>query len=219
MFTGIVQAMGEVRSLDRVAGGARLVLDAPALARPLTLGASIAVSGVCLTVVASDPAQVEFDVVPETLARTTLGELALGARVNLEPSLRAGDAMDGHVVQGHVDGVARVMRVDRGGGAHVATFRLHPELMMFVIPKGSIAIDGVSLTIADIPAKDMFSVALIPTTLDVTTLGALKPQDPVNIETDILARTVVSTLLRWNRREGEPPQQITRAMLREQGFV
>src|SRR5205823_3633822 len=132
----------------------------------------------------------------ETLARTTLGGLSAGGRVNLEPSVRAGDPMDGHVVQGHVDGAATVQRIESGEKGQVATFAAGPELVSYIIPKGSIAIDGVSLTIASVEA-DRFSVALIPTTLAVTTLGSLREGDRVNVETDILARTLVMTLERW----------------------
>lgn len=215
MFTGIVQTVGVMRSIRQGSTATRLALDAPGLIRPIPLGSSIAVNGVCLTVAACDQTRVEFDVVPETLARSTLGTLTAGAPVNLERALRAGDPLDGHMVQGHVDGIARVHSVRTGDGGHVVAFRLDDELMSFVIPKGSIAIDGVSLTIASVEA-DTFSVALIPTTLALTTLGRLKPGDRVNIETDILARTIVTTLRRWqDRRE---TSGLTVESLKENGW-
>jgi riboflavin synthase len=203
MFTGIVQTMAVVRSIRRGSTAARLALDAPGLTRPIPPGASIAVSGVCLTVAADDQPRIEFDVIPETLSRSTLGSLAPGARVNLERALRAGDPLDGHIVQGHVDGIARVASVRTGDEGHVLSFDANADLMPFIIPKGSVAIDGVSLTIAAVEAET-FSVALIPTTLAITTLGLLKIGDRVNIETDILARTVVTTLRRLTGTSGRP---------------
>ncbi len=202
MFTGIVQARGTVRSIRHEPPIVRLALDAADLPRPVELGASICVSGVCLTVTAADERALCFDVIPETLARTTLGLLRPGSQVNLEPSLRAGDRMDGHIVQGHIDGTALVCEVAIDPAGHVVRFEAGTDLMAYVIPKGSVAIDGVSLTIASVQA-DTFTVALIPTTLAVTTLGTLKIGDRVNVETDILARTVVTTLERWRERGEE----------------
>ena len=220
MFTGIVQATGVVRSIHRGSDAARLAVDAPDLARPIADGASICVNGVCLTVTRSDSSTIEFDVVPETLSRSTLGTLAPRARVNLEPSLRAGDRMDGHVVQGHVDGTARVTEVRRGDEGYVVTFAAGGELMPYVIPKGSIAIDGVSLTIAA-TTGNTFSIALIPTTLKGTTLSDLRTGDRVNVETDVVARTIVTTLQRWREGHGESGEGsgITMELLREKGFV
>ncbi len=216
MFTGIVQAMGVVRSIQRGSTGIRLTLEAPELDRPLPDGASVCVSGVCLTVTRSDEIGVEFDVVPETLLRSTLGSWSPGGRVNLERSLRAGEAMDGHLVQGHVDGIARAAAIRRGSEGHVVTFAADEVLMPFVIPKGSIAIDGVSLTIAD-ANQNAFSVALIPTTLAATTLEFLAIGDRVNVETDVVARTIVTTMQRWGKTA--PPREITVELLREQGFM
>lgn len=215
MFTGIVQTMGVVRSIRHGSTGARLALDAPQLARPIPPGSSICVNGVCLTVTAGDDIRVEFDVIPETLSRSTLGALRVGSRVNLEPALRAGDPLDGHIVQGHVDGVATVQDIRTGDGGHVLTCRAGDDLMPFIIPKGSIAIDGVSLTVAAVQGNT-FSVALIPTTLAVTTLGLLGPSHRVNIETDILARTIVTALRRMTG-PGERPN-LTVESLRENGW-
>lgn len=215
MFTGIIQAVGVVRSVRPTSTGARLDVAAPDMERPIADGASICVNGACLTVVSCDATSITFDVVPETLNRSTLGSLRPGARVNLEPSLRADGRLDGHIVQGHVDGKARVRHVEQSGRDSVWTFSATAELLPYLIPKGSVAIDGVSLTIANVDG-DSFSVALIPTTLERTTLGKLRLGDEVNIETDILSRTVVATLQRMaGRGAGE---SLTVERLREQGW-
>jgi riboflavin synthase len=211
MFTGIIEAVGEVKALERRSGGCRLTVAAPDVASATPPGASVAVSGVCLTVVGVDAPFLTFDVIPETLDRSTLGELRPGGRVNLERSLRAGDRMDGHFVQGHVDGTARVARVVRGE-EHVVWLRPGAGLLPCIVPKGSIAVDGVSLTIAR-AAGEEFSVAMIPTTLSATTLGALREGVSVNIETDILARIVVHAL-----RAGRERAPLTVESLHAAGF-
>ncbi|MHC4445308.1 MAG: riboflavin synthase [Planctomycetota bacterium] len=216
MFTGIVQSVGLVRSIQRGSAGARLVLNAPGLKRPISSGSSICVSGVCLTVTKSTATDVEFDVVPETLSGSTLGTLSSGDRVNLEASLKVGDGLDGHMVQGHVDGIGRVSDIQRGSAGHVFTLGADSSIMAFIIPKGSVSVDGVSLTVAEV-GKDWFKVALIPTTLSETTFGLLKVNDRVNIETDIIARTIVCTMQRWGSSSGG--NSVTWEMLREQGFV
>lgn len=215
MFTGIIEELGVVASLAPREAGARIRLQAPIVAADIRAGDSIAVNGVCLTVTAFDDSRIEFDVIPETLSRSTLGALAAGAAINLEPSLRAGDPLDGHMVQGHVDGVGVVRSIESGAGGHVVTFEAGEELMPFVIPKGSIALDGVSLTVASV-AGNRFSVALIPTTLGATTLSQWRVGQCVNVETDILARTVVSTLKRWHASETAPALTLER--LRENGW-
>jgi riboflavin synthase len=216
MFTGIVQTMGTVQAIQPESAVTRLTIAAPDLVRPIAHGSSIAVNGVCLTVTADAPPLVSFDVIPETLARSTLGRLTIGHRVNLERSLRAGDPLDGHIVQGHVDGTAVVRRIDTEANGYVVTFEADAALMPYIVPKGSIAIDGVSLTIAAVPTPDTFTVALIPTTLEITTLGLRRVGDVVNIETDILARTVVHTLERWQ--SGGAAPALTLANLRENGW-
>lgn len=219
MFTGIIETTGSVRSLQGSAAGARLAINAGHLKDPPKRGASIAVNGVCQTVVGETFPIVEFDVVPETLRRTTLGQLRPGDLVNLEPSLRAGDRIDGHIVQGHVDGTAIITDVVTADDEWALWLELQDQsLADFVVPKGSIAIDGVSLTIADRPTTGAprFSVALIPTTLELTNLGKRRPGDTVNVETDIIARTVVSFL----RRVGAPAERaISLEFLHEHGFA
>jgi riboflavin synthase len=189
VFTGIVEEVGDVVAAELRPEGARLRIRAPQLAPLARLGDSIAVSGCCLTVVERDGDVVAFDAVPETLSRTTLGGLEAGRRVNLEDSLRAGEPLGGHIVQGHVDGVGEVAsREPEGDGARLAV-RAPGDLRRFLVEKGSIAVAGVSLTVAAL-TEDGFEVALIPHTLAVTTLGELNPGDRVNLETDVLARHV-----------------------------
>ena len=215
MFTGIVQTLGTVRSIRSGSAGYHLVLEAPDLPRPLADGCSISVSGVCLTVTRSDPRLIEFDVVPETVSRSTLGDSRPGDMVNLESALRAGDPMDGHIVQGHVDGVATVRDVREDGGGYLMQFDIDTDLIHFIVQKGSVTIDGVSLTVARVDDNG-FAVALIPTTLEHTTLGRRRPGDKVNVETDIVARTIVSYLQRRSTATSEDP--VTLDMLRENGW-
>ncbi len=197
MFTGIVAERGRVVEAPRasVRGGARLVVEhSAALGATLDLGASIAVAGVCLTVAAKEPAAAgigrsAFDLSPETLDRTTLGVRSAGDEVNLEPPLAAGDPLGGHWVQGHVDTTTRVAKVARQDDCRVVTLELPAALETGVVLKGSITVDGVSLTVAALD-EGTFDVALIPHTLEVTTLGGLCPGDRVNVEGDILARYV-----------------------------
>ena len=191
MFTGLVREVGTVTSM--VDG--RLTIDAPETSQGVQLGDSIAIDGVCLTVVACDDSSLSFDAVPETLARTALGTLDQGSRVNLEPALRAGDALGGHYVQGHVDGVGAVQSVVAEGEGRRVRFEAPAELLKYVVAKGSIAVQGTSLTVAAVDEAG-FEVALIPHTLQATTLGELEPEQPVNLETDVLAKYVEKLLPR-----------------------
>jgi|SRR5215211_5018416 len=182
MFTGLVQTTGTVASL----GDGRLAVGATLDLRP---GDSVAVNGVCLTATTVSDAGFEADVMPETLRRTALGSLAEGDAVNLELPLRAGDRLGGHVVQGHVDGLGRVESVSEDGFARVVRMAAPPELLRYVVGKGSIAVDGVSLTVAEVDG-DGFSVSLIPETLERTNLGSAAPGRTVNLEVDVLAKYV-----------------------------
>lgn len=199
MFTGLVQAVGTVSFVKPRQAGVRLGIRPRDWAHRPAPGDSISISGVCLTLVlpeAGDAAVLEFDVVPETLARTTLGALSAGALVNIERSLAAGDLLGGHFVQGHIDVLGSVERVTPAPDYRLSV-SVPPGAMPAIVPKGSIAIDGVSLTIASADAargRGTFEVALIPSTLELTTLGQLKPGHKVNLETDILARTVANYL-------------------------
>jgi riboflavin synthase len=185
MFTGIVLEVGAVAAFD----GLRLVVAAPETAADAQVGDSVSVAGVCLTVVAAEEGRLGFDVVPETLSRTALGSLEPGCALNLEPSLRVGDRLGGHVVQGHVDAVGRVRSVTLEGDSRRVWVDAPEEVLAYCIEKGSIAVDGVSLTIAAFDDEG-FEVALIPHTLEVTTLGRLEPGDELNLEADVLGKVV-----------------------------
>lgn len=193
MFTGIVETIGTVANVASVPGGRQLAVDAGPVATGCVLGASICVNGVCLTVTKVTNRELAFDVITETLDKTTLGSIRPGDPVNLEPSLPAGGRIDGHFVQGHVDGRATVSRVQASAREHVVWLQPDAPLLQYIVPKGSVCLDGVSLTIAEVNAK-MFSVALIPTTLEQTTLKGWRAGASVNVETDIIARTVVHQL-------------------------
>jgi riboflavin synthase len=185
MFTGIVREVGTVDSFV----GSRLVVAGPGTATGVAVGDSVSVAGVCLTVVESAEGRLSFDVVPETLARTALGRLEPGDLVNLEPALRVGDPLGGHVVQGHVDAVGCVRSIEPEEESRRIWVDAPESVVRYCLEKGSIAVDGVSLTVAALD-DDGFEVALIPHTLEVTTLGRLEPGDHVNLETDVLAKVV-----------------------------
>ena len=188
MFTGIILATGRVREIAGREGDLELSIEAAALeGGRLALGDSVSVQGVCLTVTRLDGDTFHADVSRETMARTTLGTLAPGSRVNLEPSLRAGDALGGHMVSGHVDAVGRLTHVQRDGRSWRMEFELPAALMRFVAGKGSICIDGVSLTVNQVSDRS-FDVNIIPHTYQVTTLGELVPGGGVNVEIDVIAR-------------------------------
>jgi riboflavin synthase len=189
MFTGIVRERGRIASVEGDAHGVRLVVEAPQTAASASLGDSVAVSGVCLTVVAAENGTLAFDAVPETLRRSSLAELAAGESVNLEPALRAGEPLGGHYVQGHVDGVGRIRAVAPEGDGRRVWIDPPPELGRYLVEKGSVAVEGVSLTVAALDT-DGFAVALVPFTLAETTLGSLTEGAPVNLEVDVLAKYV-----------------------------
>lgn len=194
MFTGIVRERGTVTSLDGGTDGIRLEIEAPETAAAAALGDSVALGGVCLTVVAVEGTRLSFDAVPETLSRTSLQRLAPGAAVNVEPALRVGDALGGHVLQGHVDGVGGVRSVEPEGDGERIWVDAPGDVVRYCVEKGSVAVDGVSLTVAALDDGG-FAVALIPHTLAVTTLGELTPGDAVNLEVDVLAKYVERLLV------------------------
>ena len=188
MFTGIIEELGRVEAIDRSDEGARLRIRA-GLASELEAGDSVSVNGACLTATSTGNGSFEAEVMQQTLSLTTLGELAADSAVNLELPLRATDRLGGHVVQGHVDGAATVVDVSEEGFARRLRLELPEELRPYVVERGSIAIEGVSLTIAAL-SGNVLEVSLIPETLERTTLGRLQPGDRVNVECDVLARYV-----------------------------
>ncbi|HEY6943174.1 riboflavin synthase [Dokdonella sp.] len=188
MFTGIIQAVGSIASREEHSGGLRLAIGAGALdLGDVAIGDSIAVAGVCLTVVAIEGTRWFADLSAETLARTTLGGLAVGARVNLEKALRLADRLGGHLVSGHVDGIGTVLAIDDEGASQRWRFRIPRALARYIAVKGSICVDGTSLTVNE-AGEEAFGVTLIPHTLAVTTFGARAVGDAVNIEVDLMAR-------------------------------
>ncbi len=189
MFTGLVECLGRVDRVDDEGSGRRLTIAWPGLEAPLTIGESVAVNGCCLTVVAAEGETFELQAGPETLLRTNLGEKRPGDVVNLERSLRIGDRLGGHFVQGHVDTTASLVERRAEGEWEFLAFRLGREWTPLMVEKGSVAVDGVSLTLVGVEA-DGFSVMLIPHTLAATTLGRLWPGDRVNIEADMLAKHI-----------------------------
>jgi riboflavin synthase len=193
MFTGIIERSVPILSSEPSPAGRRICI-APEWA-DVRHGESIAVNGVCLTVAALSERRIAFDVIPETLNKTTLGDLRQGDRVHVERALRVGDRLDGHIVQGHVDGRAKVVAVNADPADWRITLEPPADLAQYIIPKGSVTLDGVSLTIADV-AGLRFQVALIPTTLSITTLAERKAGDFVNIECDAMTKTIVATMLR-----------------------
>ena len=189
MFTGIVEELGTVVALEHGRGDARLVLDGPRVTRGTRLGDSIAVDGVCLTVTSNVDSVFGVDVMPETLARTSLGALVPGSLVNLERAVRADGRLDGHLVQGHVDGTGTLLSRDPGPRWDDLVIGLPATLARYVAEKGSITVSGVSLTVTSV-GEDRFGVSLIPTTLAATTLGRLVVGDRVNLEVDVIAKYV-----------------------------
>jgi riboflavin synthase len=189
MFTGIIEILGTVMELREHNSGRRLVLSHAGLARELRPGDSLAVNGVCLTVVAVEGEHLHFDLAPETLSRTNLGSLSPGQPVNLERPVRLGAPLGGHWVQGHVDGLATVLSRQHQQDFDLVWFTCAPELLAYMVPKGSVALDGVSLTLVEVQ-PDRFSVALIPYTLAHTTLGLRRVGETVNLEVDILSKYV-----------------------------
>ena len=202
IFTGIIRELGRVADVQGGPDGTRLLIEAPETAARSAVGDSVALDGVCLTVTAVGDGRLSFDAVPETLRRSALGRLRPDGRLNVEPALRAGEPLGGHVVQGHVDAVGTVRSSEREGDGLRMWIDAPPEVLRLCVPKGSIAVQGVSLTVADLDDAG-FAVALVPHTLTATTLGELEPGDAVNLEADVLGKYVERLLA--VRGGGEPP--------------
>lgn len=212
MFTGLIEETGAIRSVRRTGRSLRLTVGARRVLEGLRVGDSIAVNGVCLTVVAFDATSFAADVMPETFSVTNLSGLSPGSPVNLERTMALGDRFGGHIVQGHVDGTGRVLAVESDEIAVRVTVGCGAEVLRYLVPRGSVAVDGVSLTVVDVGA-DRFSVSLIPHTFAATALGARRVGDLVNLEADVLAKYVERLLTGPGQRTG-----ITEAFLKEHGF-
>ena len=190
MFTGIVREVGRVVALEGgVADGAVLVVDAAATAPTVATGDSVAIDGCCLTVEEATAGRLRFHAVPETLRRTSLARLEVADAVNVEPALRAGEPFGGHIVQGHVDGIGRIRSVEAEGEGLRVVVEVPREILRYCVEKGSIAVEGVSLTVAEL-RDEAFGVVLVPHTLSATTLGSLAPGREVNVEVDVIAKYV-----------------------------
>lgn len=211
MFTGLIEEIGTVRSLTRGTVG-RLVVASGKIAGEVAIGDSVAVNGACLTVTSISGGEIAFDAVPETLSRTTMGDLRPGDKVNLESSLRAGAPIGGHFVQGHVDGVGVVESSRTLGESQVIRIGAPGEVLRYVVEKGSIAVDGISLTVASCDRSGL-TIAVIPHTLKATTLDAKRAGDKVNLEADILGKYVEKLLGRLG------PGRVTEETLRDAGFM
>ncbi|MGM9519154.1 MAG: riboflavin synthase [Phascolarctobacterium sp.] len=220
MFTGLVAELGTVQRLARQGNSYHLTVGAKKVLENLKIGDSVAVNGACLTVVRMDDSGFTADVMPETVRLTNIGSLQPGSKVNLERTLRLCDGLDGHIVSGHVEGLGTISEQRPEGIAVVVTISTPPELLKYIIKKGSIAIDGISLTVTEV-TDTSFSVSLIPHTAKETTLGFKKVGDSVNLETDILGK-YVERMLTWNsshaQQEGKA-DTLDKNMLLENGFL
>uniref|UniRef100_A0AAU2W0W7 Riboflavin synthase n=1 Tax=Streptomyces sp. NBC_00008 TaxID=2903610 RepID=A0AAU2W0W7_9ACTN len=203
MFTGIVEELGEVTAVENLGDSSRFRLRGPVVTEGAKHGDSIAVNGVCLTVVDHGGQEFTADVMAETLNRSSLGALRAGSRVNLERPMAVGGRLGGHIVQGHVDGTGRIVERKPSENWEIVKVSLPAELTRYVVEKGSITVDGVSLTVVD-AGPDYFTISLIPTTLALTTLGHKQPGDPVNLEVDVIAK-YVERLLGHRAQEPEEP--------------
>ena len=218
MFTGLVAELGTVQRLARQGSSYHLTVGAKKVLANLKIGDSVAVNGACLTVVRMDEGGFTADVMPETVRLTNIGSLQPGSKVNLERTLRLRDGLDGHIVSGHVEGLGTISEQRPEGIAVVVTIATPPELLKYIIKKGSIAIDGISLTVTEV-TDTSFSVSLIPHTAKETTLGFKKVGDSVNLETDILGK-YVERMLTWNKQtQAGKADTLNMQMLLENGFV
>lgn len=205
MFSGIVEDLGKVESLKPTEKGALITVGTRLPAAKIKIGDSIAVNGACLTVVAKDRGTLSMDISAETLRRTTLGDLKPGDPINLERSLRLDSLLNGHLVSGHVDGLGKIVSIEPEGDSKLFTFKVKPEQARYLVEKGSVAVDGISLTVFDV-RKRRFSCALIPHTLKVTTLGTKEAGAAVNIESDMMAKYIEKFVTQQNGGRGAKAQ-------------
>ncbi|NCD07925.1 MAG: riboflavin synthase [Negativicutes bacterium] len=216
MFTGLVAELGTIKTMKRGAKSYQLTIEADKLAKTLKIGESIAVNGACLTVVAFTEKDFTVDVMPETVRMSTISSYKSGERVNLEKTLRLQDGLDGHIVSGHIEGIGQIIMKKKEDIASLVTIRIPAELTKYIIKKGSIAVDGISLTVTDV-TDDSFTVSLIPHTAKETTLGFKNIGDSVNIETDIIGKYVERMLSSFCNKE--KPAGISKKTLFENGFI
>lgn len=217
MFTGLVEELGRIKSIVRSSRSVRLTVQADKVLQDVKMGDSIAVNGTCLTVVEFTPHSFSADVMPETVDRTVLAALRTGDKVNLERCLRVGDRLGGHIVSGHVDGVGTIYRKESNDIAIIVSIKADASLLRYVVSKGSIAVDGASLTVVNVTA-DSLSVSLIPHTADLTTLGHKKEGEPVNLEVDIIGK-YVERLLTHPLPKQTSSSKLTDEFLRNNGFM
>ena len=213
MFTGLIREIGIVRVVNRQSGGAEFTVHAPKIASEIAPGDSVAVNGVCTTITSVHSDDFQFTAAPETLKKTTLSTWRTNTKVNLERPLKVGDSLDGHWVLGHVDGTVKIKKIHPRGDSILLTVELTKELSPYVVPRGSIALDGVSLTVAQLEGLAV-TVSLVPHTLQETNFGDRRAGDQVNIETDILGKHVVQ-FLQGDRKKSE----ITLDFLKKQGYI
>lgn len=217
MFTGIVEEMGKLNKIQKSAKSARLTVEANAVLKDVKLGDSIAINGICLTVVQFNERLFDVDVMAETLRKTNLEELKPGDRVNLERALRVGDRLGGHIVSGHIDGVGVISRQQREDIAVVTDIRAPAEVMKYIVKKGSVAIDGISLTVTDY-TDEAFQVSLIPHTASLTTLGYKKVGDRVNLEADVIGK-YIERLTGFHSGKREDSGGVSMEYLAQNGFL
>jgi len=217
MFSGIVEEMGAVASMEKTLAGTRLSILASIILEDLKTGDSVGVNGVCLTIVRRDERSLMVEVSPETLSVTTLGELTAGAPVNLERAMKLNERIGGHLVAGHVDGVGRIRTREQDGNAIVLTIEAPEEILRYCVIKGSVAVDGISLTINDLTEKG-FSVAIIPHTAKVTSLGLKQAGDHVNLESDLIGK-YVERLLKERGHVAKPTPVIDTDYLKKRGLI
>lgn len=218
MFTGLVEELGTIISIAKGARSARLFIAASQVLEDGKIGDSIAVNGVCLTVVAIEGNGFQADVMAETLNKSNLGDLRPGEKVNLERALRLSDRLGGHLVSGHIDGVGKIIRQEVMDIAIVTEIEAPSELLKYVIPKGSVAIDGISLTVVSVQ-KNSFTVSLIPHTAKITSLGFKKVGDKVNLEADIVGKYIERMMHYQNDSENESESQLSMEFLADNGFI
>jgi len=220
MFTGIIEGFGTIREIRQESQGRRMTVDADFFLEQTMLGDSICVSGACLTVVMIDNKRFTVDVSPETLAKTTFGSAKIGDRVNLERALRLSDRIDGHLVSGHIDGIGTVMLKQNIGNAIIVSFKVPESISHYMIQKGSVAVDGISLTINNC-SHDSFDVSIIPHTAKLTTIGFKKAGDLVNIETDMIGKYVERFVggKRHDEKKKESGSSLDMEFLAKSGFV